>query len=98
MTLIIQAAVSCQQQVVVTSTFLMTFFRTFKKYSKTDIMSNQTVIKHWWISLLPGILFILTGIWVSLTPLASYVALSILFSMLFFVNGVLEILFAIVNR
>ena len=45
-----------------------------------------------------GIIFILTGIWVLMTPVTSYIALSLLFSTLFFVNGILEIVFAIANR
>ena len=55
-------------------------------------------IKHWWISLFLGILFILTAICVLATPMASYITLSILFSILFFINGILEIIFAIANR
>ena len=64
----------------------------------TIIPTVKDAIKHWWISLLLGILFILMGIWVLMTPLTSYIALSLLFSMMFFINGILEIVFAISNR
>jgi uncharacterized membrane protein HdeD (DUF308 family) len=60
------------------------------------VMGNA--IKHWWISLVLGVLFILVGICVLVTPLTSYTILSILFSITFFANGILEIFFAIANK
>jgi uncharacterized membrane protein HdeD (DUF308 family) len=62
------------------------------------IKTVENAIKHWWISLLLGTMFILVGICVLVTPLESYTILSMLFSITFFVNGILEILFAIANK
>lgn len=50
-------------------------------------------IKYWTLFL--GILYILLGIWVFRTPEESYVTLTILFSTLFLINGISEILFYI---
>ena len=55
-------------------------------------------VKNWWVSLLLGLLYILIAICLMFTPLASYVALSVLFSVSMFVSGTLEILFAVTNR
>ena len=61
-----------------------------------NTLKNAT--KHWYLSLILGILFIITGILVLRTPLESYLTLSILFSVTFFVNGISEIVYSISNR
>ncbi|HDO27695.1 MAG TPA: HdeD family acid-resistance protein [Bacteroidetes bacterium] len=58
----------------------------------------STAVKHWWVSLLLGLLFIAAGIWVALTPLESYVALSIFFVVAIFIAGIFEIFYAIANK
>lgn len=58
----------------------------------------SSAVKNWWVSLLLGLLYILIAICLMFTPLASYIALSILFSIAMFVSGTLEILFAVTNR
>lgn len=60
--------------------------------------SIKAFTNKWWISLVLGILLILTGIWIFRTPLQSYVSLSILFSIAIFVTGLVEISFSILNR
>lgn len=55
-------------------------------------------VKNWWVSLFLGLLYILIAICLMFTPLASYVALSVLFSVSMFVSGTLEILFAVTNK
>jgi len=60
--------------------------------------SLSSAVKHWWVSLLLGIVFIAAGIWVALTPLESYVALSIFFVVAIFVAGIFEIFYAIANK
>jgi uncharacterized membrane protein HdeD (DUF308 family) len=52
-------------------------------------------VRHWWVSLLLGILFIITGIWVLRTPVASYLALATLFSIVLIINGVAEVFSAL---
>ena len=61
---------------------------------KTFIDTINFGVKNWWVSLLLGLLYILIAICLMFTPLASYVALSVLFSVSMFVSGTLEILFA----
>lgn len=64
----------------------------------TILSSAQSAVKHWWISLLLGILYIIAGVWVFQTPLASYVSLSIVFSVFIFVSGISQIVFSISNK
>jgi uncharacterized membrane protein HdeD (DUF308 family) len=62
------------------------------------IESIKDTIKHWYLPLILGILFIIVGIWAIITPAATYLSLAILFSVTFFVIGVLEIIFSISHR
>ncbi len=67
-------------------------------------MKNQTFYnslfsaKHWYLSLILGVLFIAIGIWVLMTPLQSFITLAMFFSFTFFVNGILEIIYYLSNR
>lgn len=54
-------------------------------------------IKNWWLFLILGILLIIFGIWVMMTPLESYITLAIFFSVMVFVNGIFDIVFSISN-
>ncbi len=65
---------------------------------KTFIDRIDTAVKYWWLSLLIGILFIIFSIYLMFSPVASYIALSILFSVAMFVSGLFEIAFAISNK
>ena len=65
---------------------------------KSEILGAvKSDLKHWYLPLILGIVLIAIGVWVFLTPLASYVALSILFAVTFFITGILEIVYAISN-
>lgn len=55
-------------------------------------------IRHWYLPLIIGILSIAIGIWTIVTPAESYLALSIVFAVLFFMNGIFGTVFAISNR
>jgi uncharacterized membrane protein HdeD (DUF308 family) len=59
-----------------------------------DIKYN---VKNWWWFLVSGLLFIATGIAIYAWPAASYVNLSIVFSLLMISNGVSQIVFASAN-
>lgn len=63
------------------------FFKTVKK-----------AIKHWYLPLIAGLIFIAAGIWTFANPGDSYVALAFLFSLSFFVSGLFESIFSIVNK
>lgn len=65
---------------------------------KTIYDSINFEVKNWWVSLLLGLLYILIAVCLMFTPLASYVALSVLFSVSMFVSGTLEIIFAVSNK
>ena len=66
--------------------------------SNTIIASAKSVVRHWYLVLLAGIIFIAAGIWVMCTPLSAYLALSVLFSISFSIVGLMEVIFAIANR
>lgn len=59
--------------------------------------SLTRTIKHWYIPLILGIIFILCGIYVFTSPLATYTTLAILFSISFIVAGLLDIFFSLRN-
>jgi uncharacterized membrane protein HdeD (DUF308 family) len=55
-------------------------------------------IKHWWVFLLRGLLFILLGCYMLSAPARSYVALSLFFGIVVLVAGGIELLHAFTNR
>ncbi|MBS5907634.1 MAG: HdeD family acid-resistance protein [Dysgonomonas mossii] len=60
--------------------------------------SVKQAVKYWWVSLLIGLLAIMLGVWCLTSPWTTITALSIVFSVTFFVSGVFEIIFAVSNR
>ena len=58
----------------------------------------ESAIKHWYLPLIVGILLIVLGIWTLITPLESYLMLSIVFAVGFFLSGVFEMIFALTNK
>lgn len=57
----------------------------------------KRTVKNWWIFLILGIILVIFGIWVMMTPLESYITLAIFFSVMVFVNGIFDIAFSISN-
>lgn len=55
-------------------------------------------VKHWYLVMLVGILFIVVGAWVLKTPLASYIALSLLFAISFLVSGLFGMIVILMNK
>ena len=55
-------------------------------------------ISHWYLLLIAGLIFIAVGIWVFFTPVSSYLALALIFSVSFLISGIAEIVFAVSNR
>jgi len=51
-------------------------------------------LRHWWVFVLRGILFILLGAYVFASPASAYVALSFLFGLMILLAGVSELLHA----
>lgn len=62
------------------------------------IDSIKDTIKHWYLPLILGIIFIAVGIWSIMTPASTYLSLALLFSVTFFVAGLFEIIFSISHR
>ncbi|MDF2477469.1 MAG: hypothetical protein K0S24_2952 [Sphingobacterium sp.] len=58
----------------------------------------RSSIKNWYIPLIVGLLSILLGFYTISTPIASFLALAILFSWSFIASGILEIIFALQNK
>ena len=54
-------------------------------------------VNHWYLPVLVGVFFIVAGVYIFMTPVASYLSLAILFSVLFLCSGFLEIFFALAN-
>ncbi len=55
-------------------------------------------VKHWYFHLIIGLIFIAVGIWAFVSPIQSYAALTIVFSISFLISGMMEVFFAISNR
>jgi uncharacterized membrane protein HdeD (DUF308 family) len=51
-------------------------------------------LRHWWVFVLRGILFILLGIYVFMSPASAYIALSFLFGLAILLAGVAELMHA----
>lgn len=64
----------------------------------TILNTLTTAIKHWYIPMILGIIFIAAGIYTFTVPLEAYVTLSVIFSLSFLVSGVSETFFAIQNN
>ena len=65
---------------------------------ETVFKEIQHSVKNWWTSLLLGIVYIIVALWLMFSPLSSYVALSIVFSISMLISGILEIIFSLSNR
>lgn len=62
------------------------------------LKSIKDTIKHWYIPLFVGLLFVVISIVVFTSPLTSLLALSVFFALSFLFSGISEIVFSIVNR
>lgn len=58
----------------------------------------QKGVKYWYIPLIIGCLLVALGIWTMLTPAESYLALAIIFAVVFLVNGIFSTAFALANK
>jgi len=63
----------------------------------TILETIQSDIKNWWLFIVKGIVFIGAGIYVFCSPLAGYIGLSVLFSIVIIISGISQIYFASVN-
>ena len=65
---------------------------------KTFFDRINFAVKNWWLSLILGVGFIAIGFLLMATPVISYIALSILFSVAMFISGFFELSFAVSNK
>jgi uncharacterized membrane protein HdeD (DUF308 family) len=65
---------------------------------KTSVDEMKYAIRNWWLSLVSGILLIVSGLWILATPVQSFVALAVLFSFLTLASGISEIIISLTNR
>ncbi len=65
----------------------------------TNIVSKVShSVKNWWVFLLIGILMIVGAIWMFKTPIESFVGLSVFFSVLILMSGLLNIFYVLGNK
>ena len=62
------------------------------------LKSIRNAIKYWYMPLLVGLFFLIVSIVVFTSPLTSFGALAILFSLSFLFGGISEIIFSVSNR
>jgi len=55
-------------------------------------------LRHWWVFLLRGLLFVVTGIYMISSPASSYAALGFFFGLVIFLTGVGELLHAVRHK
>lgn len=58
----------------------------------------KNAIKHWYLPLVAGLALIIAGIWVLSDPEYSYVWCAYIFSLSFVVTGLIDVVFALVNK
>jgi uncharacterized membrane protein HdeD (DUF308 family) len=58
----------------------------------------KAIARRWYLELIIGVLFIAAGVWVFMTPVSSYVALSIFFAITFLVTGIMKTSIAFSSR
>lgn len=63
-----------------------------------EIELDNNVFKHWWLSLIVGIMSVAAGICCFATPISSLEALTVLFIVILIVGGIFNIISASVNR
>ena len=69
------------------------------KIMQTPFLNSiKNSVKHWYIPLLVGVLFIIMSIVAFTSPLSSLLTLSIFFALSFLFGGLSEVIFSIANR
>lgn len=59
------------------------------------IKALKSSVKHWYLYLILGVVFLLTGFWVISKPAESYAALSIVFSITFLIAGISHLILSV---
>ena len=64
----------------------------------TFLKTVRNTVKNWYIPAIIGVLFILLGGYLFSVPVATYLTLTIFFSLTFLFSGILEIVFSVQNK
>ena len=65
---------------------------------QSSLRKVYSAINNWWVLLIIGLIYIVLGIWTFLTPVITYLSLSMLFATALLFFGALEIYFSLTNR
>lgn len=63
-----------------------------------DFNESEYAAQHWWLMFSAGVLFVVLGIWILASPVASYLALSWFFAFGMIFSGLFEVIFSIGNH
>ncbi len=58
----------------------------------------DSAVKNWWLSLLLGVMYVGLSVFMMFFPGSSFIALSIVFSIMMLISGIFEITFAFSNK
>ncbi|WP_134087690.1 HdeD family acid-resistance protein [Olivibacter sp. XZL3] len=64
----------------------------------TFMQEIKREVKNWWLFTIIGVLLLIAGLYTISNPLASFLGLSVFFGGLIFLNGIMELSFALGNR
>ncbi len=64
----------------------------------TIVQKAASSVKNWWIYLIIGVFLILSSIYIFMTPLASFVSLALVFSIMMLFDGIGTVITSITNR
>jgi len=56
------------------------------------LLSVDRSLRHWWVFLIRGILFILVGIYMICSPITAYAAIGVFFGLTILITGIAELL------
>ena len=54
-------------------------------------------VRHWWTSLVIGLLAVILGVWCFITPMSTLGALTMLFIVAFFASGIFEVVLSLIH-
>lgn len=64
----------------------------------TLLSTARRSINHWYVPMIIGVLFVILGFYVFSRPAETYVALAIVFGLVFLISGIFQLIFVISNH
>ncbi len=65
---------------------------------QSAISTINNAVRHWWVYIISGILFLTLAVLILANPGVTYISLTIYFAVIFLLHGFFEIFFSISNR